>query len=122
MTSSPGANPVTPGPVSTTRPAKSLPVAGRQGGREHRFHRAVADSDLTWIDADGGDLDEDLPLTRRRSRDLGDVKDVDRAVPVELNPAAHTGSPGAGGPLVSAAALRTASSSIIKMVVTATIR
>ena len=25
MTSSPGANPVTPGPVSTTRPAKSLP-------------------------------------------------------------------------------------------------
>ena len=68
-------------------------------------------------------LDEDLPLARRRSRDLGDVKDVDRAVPVALNPAAHAGSPGAGGgPLVSAAALPAASSSIIKMVVTATIR
>jgi hypothetical protein len=98
-------------------------LAGREGGREHRFHRAVADSDLAWIDAGGGDLDEDLPLARRRPRDLGDVKDVDRAVPAELHPAAYAGSPGAGGdPLVSAAALPAAAGSIIRMAVTATIR
>ena len=90
-------------------------LPGQEGSREHRFHRAVADSDLAWIDAGGGDLDEDLPLARRRSRDLGDVKDVDRTVPVELDPAAHANSPGAGGgPLATA-------SSIIGMAVTATI-
>ncbi len=50
------------------------------------------------------------------------MKDIDQAVPVELNPAAHAGSPGAGGsPLVSAAALPAASSTI-RMAVTATIR
>lgn len=52
-----------------------------------------------------------------------DVTPIARAVPVELNPAAHAGSPGAGGgPLVSAAVLPAAASSIIRMAVTATIR
>ncbi len=112
-----------PGPDGDGPAGEIAALAGREGGREHRFHRAVADSDLAWIDVGGGDLDEDLPLARRRSRDLGDVKDVDRAVPVELNSAAHAGSPGAGGgPLVSAAALPAAASSIIKMAVIATIR
>ncbi len=51
------------------------------------------------------------------------MKDVDRAVPAELHPAAHAGSLGAGGdPLVSAAALSAAAGSIIRMAVSATIR
>ena len=65
MTSSPGANPVTPGPRFDDPAGEIADLPGREGSREHHFHRAVADSDLAWIDA-GGDLDEDLPLARRR--------------------------------------------------------
>ena len=96
MTSSPGANPVTPDPTSATRPREVAALAGRKGGGEHLLHRAVADDDLAGIDARGGDPDQNLPVTGRRARDIDDTQDVRRPVMVELHPATHWFTSGAG--------------------------
>jgi hypothetical protein len=89
MTSSPGANSVTPDPASEV-----AALAGRKGSGEHLRQRTVPDGDLAGIDARGGDPDQNLPVLGRGTRDIDDTEDVLRPVMVELHPAAH--APGGG--------------------------
>ena len=68
----------------------------RKDSGEHPLHRAVADGDLTGIDARGGDPDQNLPVSGRGTRGMEDAQDVRLPVMAELNPAAHWCTSGAG--------------------------
>jgi hypothetical protein len=79
ITSSPGGNPPTPAPTSSTTPARSLPLPGRERRREQLHHRPRADDRLTGVDASRLHPYEDLPVPGHRAFHLVDPQHVDPA-------------------------------------------